>query len=194
MLSWWGGGTVEEKVVELNKEMAGWGVGDIRNWITREDLEKLMLEEMTADELIVLARGGRKEHKVGGVKLSDFRLVSDKADCVVAMVGCYLLHCGMENCLNFMARIGINLSSTSSRVEEVIERKQSKLKVTMQTPQKDAFCIDQVRKEKAKLQNLMSKLGADQIEKITGYTFKEKFSPPSHHPPQLWRQQADCQL
>ena len=185
---------MEEKVVELNKEMAGWGVGDIRNWITREDLEKLMLEEMTADELIVLARGGRKEHKVGGVKLSDFRLVSDKADCVVAMVGCYLLHCGMVNCLNFMARIGINLSSTSSRVEEVIERKQSKLKVIMQTPQKDAFCIDQVRKEKAKLQNLMSKLGADQIEKITGYTFKEKFSPPSHHPPQLWRQQADCQL
>ena len=185
---------MEEKVVELNKEMAGWGVGDIRNWITREDLEKLMLEEMTADELIVLARGGRKEHKVGGVKLSDFRLVSDKADCVVAMVGCYLLHCGMENCLNFMARIGINLSSTSSRVEEVIERKQSKLKVIMQTPQKYAFCIDQVRKEKAKLQNLMSKLGADQIEKITGYTFKEKFSPPSHHPPQLWRQQADCQL
>ena len=177
---------MEEKVVELNKEMAGWGVGDIRNWITREDLEKLMLEEMTADELIVLARGGRKEHKVGGVKLSDFRLVSDKADCVVAMVGCYLLHCGMENCLNFMARIGINLSSTSSRVEEVIERKQSKLKVIMQTPQKDAFCIDQVRKEKAKLQNLMSKLGAAGGTKVpsTSFTFPHSipgcFSCPSN--------------
>jgi hypothetical protein len=93
---------------------------------------------------------------------------------VEAMMG-YLLHCGMENCLNFMARIGINLSSTSSRVEEVIKRKQSKVKVIMQTPQKDAFCIYQVRKEKAKLQTLMFKLGADQIKKITGYTFKEKF-------------------
>ena len=31
----------------------------------------------------MLAGGGRKEHKVGGFKLSDFRLVSDKAqaDC-----------------------------------------------------------------------------------------------------------------
>ena len=58
----------------------------------------------------------------------------------------------MENCLDFMARIGINLSSTS-RVEEVIERrKQSREKVIMQTPQKDAFCSDQVRNEIAKLQ------------------------------------------
>ena len=113
---------------------------------------------MTGDELKVLARGRRKEHKVGGVKLRDFRLVSDKAqaDCVEAMMGCYLLHCGMENCLDFMARIGINLSSTS-RVEEVIERrKQSREKVIMQTPQKDAFCSDHVRNEKAKLQTLES--------------------------------------
>ena len=71
-------------------------------------------------------------------------------------MGCYLLHCGMENCLDFMARIGINLSSTS-RVEEVIERrKQSREKVIMQTPQKDAFCSDHVRNEKAKLQTLES--------------------------------------
>ena len=76
-------------------------------------------------------------------------------------MGCYLLHFGMENCLDFMARIGINLSSTR-RVEEVIERKQSREKVIMQTPQKDAFCSDQVRNEKAKFQ------------KITRYTFKEK--------------------
>ena len=122
-------------------------------------------------------------------------MVSDKAqaDCVEAMMGCYLLHCGMENCLDFMARIGINLSSTS-RVEEVIERKQSREKVIMQTPQKDAFCSDQVRNEIAKLQTLMSKLGADQIEKITEYTFKEKsfLLQAFTHP--CWRQQADCQL
>ena len=45
---------------------------------------------MTGDELKVLARGRRKEHKVGGIKLRDFRLVSDKAqaDCVEAMMGC----------------------------------------------------------------------------------------------------------
>jgi len=161
--------------VELDKEMAGWGVGDIRSWITREDLDKLRLGEMTGDELKVLARQRRKEHKVGGVKLRDFRLVSDKAqaDCVEAMMGCYLLHCGMENCLNFMARIGINLSSTS-KVEEVIERRQSREKVIMQAPQKDAFCSDQARDDQAKLQILLSKLGADQIEKITGYTFREK--------------------
>ena len=56
------GGTVEEKVVELDKEMAGWGVGDILSWITREDLEKLRVGEMTGDELIVLATGRRKEY------------------------------------------------------------------------------------------------------------------------------------
>ena len=50
-----GGGTLEEKVVELDQEMAGWGVGDIRSWITREDLEKLRVGEMTGDELKVLA-------------------------------------------------------------------------------------------------------------------------------------------
>ena len=36
----------------------------------------------------------------------------------------------MENCMNFMARIGINLSSTS-KVEEVIKRRQSREKVIM---------------------------------------------------------------
>jgi hypothetical protein len=50
-----GGGTLEEKVVEVDQEMAGWGVGDIRSWITREDLEKLRVGEMTGDELKVLA-------------------------------------------------------------------------------------------------------------------------------------------
>ena len=66
----------------------------------------------------------------------------------------------MENCMNFMARIGINLSSTS-KVEEVIERRQSRKKVIMQVPQKDAFISDYVREEKAKLQILLSKLGAE---------------------------------
>ena len=57
-----GGGTLEEKVVELDQEMAGWGVGDIRSWITRENLKNLRVGEMTEDELKVLARGRRKEH------------------------------------------------------------------------------------------------------------------------------------
>ena len=41
---------MEEKVVELDQEMASWGLGDIRSCITREDLEKLRVGEMTGDE------------------------------------------------------------------------------------------------------------------------------------------------
>ena len=169
------GGTVEEKVVELDKEMVGWRVGDIRSWITRDDLMKLKMGEMAGENLTVLARERRKEGKVGGIKLRDFRLVSNKAqaDCIEAMMGCYLLHCGMENCLSFMARIGINLSS-SSEVEDVKARKQSKEKLILQSPQQDAFCSDQARREDDKFLQLLGKLGVKQIEKITGYTFKEK--------------------
>ena len=127
-----GGGTLDEKVVELDKEMHGWGVGDLRSWIVREDLEKLRDGLISGEELVLQARERRKEHKVGGIKLRDFRLVSDKsqADCIEAMIGCYLLKCGMEHSLNFMSRIGINLSSSSS-LQEVMERQKSDQKVIM---------------------------------------------------------------
>ena len=127
-----GGGTLDEKVVELDKEMHGWGVGDLRSWIVREDLEKLRDGLISGEELVLQARERRKEHKVGGIKVRDFRLVSDKsqADCIEAMIGCYLLKCGMEHSLNFMSRIGINLSSSSS-LQEVMERQKSDQKVIM---------------------------------------------------------------
>ena len=170
-----GGGTLDEKVVELDKEMHGWGVGDLRSWIVREDLEKLRDGLISGEELVLQARERRKEHKVGGIKLRDFRLVSDKslADCIEAMIGCYLLKCGMEHSLNFMSRIGINLSSSSS-LQEVMERQKSDQKVIMHSPQRDAFCNEQARSEKGKLSTLLSKLGANEIEKIIGSTFKEK--------------------
>jgi hypothetical protein len=49
-------------------------LGDIRSCITREDMEKLRVGEMTGDELIVQARERREEHKVGGVMIRDYRL------------------------------------------------------------------------------------------------------------------------
>ena len=170
-----GGGTLDEKVVELDKEMHGWGVGDLRSWIIREDLEKLRDGLISSEELVLLARERRKEHKVGGIKLRDFRLVSDKsqADCIEAMIGCYLLRCGMEHSLNFMSRIGINLSSSSS-LQEVMERQKSDQKVILHSPQRDGFCNEEARSERGKLMTLQSKLGANEIEKIIGYTFKEK--------------------
>ena len=58
------------------------------------------------------------------------------------MIGCYLVNCGMENCLNFMARIGINLSSSSS-IEQVYYRIQSGEEFMKQDPQRDAFCSEQ---------------------------------------------------
>ena len=35
--------TLEEVVVDLDRKMDGWGLGDIRNWLTREDLYRLKL-------------------------------------------------------------------------------------------------------------------------------------------------------
>ena len=52
--------------------------------------------------------------------------------------------------------------------------KQSGEEFMKQDPQRDAFCSEQARKEVTKLKTLLLKLGVDQIEKITGYTFKEK--------------------
>jgi len=138
-------------------------------------LVKLKNGEASNEELKVIAIQRRKNHELGGIKLRDFRLVSDKsqADCIEAMIGCYLLNCGIKNTLHFMARIGINLSRSNS-VEEVLERRQSEVKVVMHDPQGDAFCSDDARSEKFKYEILLSRLGAGQIEKITGYNFKKK--------------------
>jgi len=170
-----GGGSLEEKIVELDKTMKGWAVGELRRWITREDLVKLKDGVMSDEGMKVIARQRKKEHELGGIKLRDFRLVSDKsqADCIEAMTGCYLLNCGMMNTLDFLARIGINLSKNSS-VRGIEERKRSEEKVVMHEPQKDAFCNDGARNETKKFTDLLSKLGVHQIEEIIGYQFKEK--------------------
>ena len=46
--------------------------------------------------------------------------------------------------------------------------------VVMHDPQRDAFCSDEARSDNVKYDSLLSRLGTEQIEKITGYTFKEK--------------------
>ena len=40
------------------------------------------------------------------------------ADCVEALLGTFLYNCGMDNCLQFMARLGINFD-TSMEVTDV---------------------------------------------------------------------------
>merc|ERR1719347_923581 len=55
-----GGGSLEEKIIELDESMKGWGVGEIRRWITREDLVKLIAGEMSGEEMKVIVRQRKK--------------------------------------------------------------------------------------------------------------------------------------
>ena len=137
----------------------------IRGKLTKEDLVIMARERKNSEE-----KGGG-----GGVKIRGYKVLSDKsqADCVEAMMGSYLYHCGPTACLQFMATIGINLS-TSSEVKQALKRVRSEETFTNFPPKKDVFVHDQARRESQKFSTLLNKLGVEEIEKIIGYTFREK--------------------
>lgn len=170
--------SVEDKLVSLDNEQT-WEIGQLCKYLKAEDVAKLRTGELTEEALVDLARTRRsnKEQVGGGVRLRSYRIMSDKslADCVEALLGTFLYNCGMDNCLQFMARLGINFD-TSMEVTDVYKRVRNLLDRKMEhfKPQTDAFVNDTARNETARYHKLLERLGVGDIERIVGYTFKEK--------------------
>jgi dsRNA-specific ribonuclease len=150
-------------------------VGSLLSWLTEEDLEGMKCK--TDEEVLAVAAERCMNNDVAGIKLKCFQLLSDKsqADCVEALIGIFLLKSGQPGALQFMARIGINLSAENS-TENLLNR------VTNQAgqfqhfqPQSDAFIDAHVRLSKQQnASSLYAKLDARKIESIIGYTFRER--------------------
>ena len=170
--------SVEELLVQLD---VGFGrhVGELRRWLGRPDLARVVAGELTGPGLLALARERRKAETPPPhpVRLRDWRLVPDKAqaDCVEAMIGSYLYHCGVESCLQFMAGIGLDLGADSG-VEVVLGRRQRRRPEPLAShiPLRDAFVNENVGAEKEKFKSELAKLGVEEIEEIIDYKFKEK--------------------
>lgn len=172
------GETVEDKVVCLDNSMETWQIGQFCKNLTSDDLDKLSQGTLTSAELVNVARNRvRKSEQVSGVSLRGYHILSDKsqADCIEAMLGCYLYNCGMNHCIEFMARIGINLDSRSS-LSQVYKRTPANDNqvFTHFEPQQHAFVSSAAKGEVDLFHWLLEKLGVDDIEEIVGYTFKEK--------------------
>ena len=170
--------TIEDRIVSLDNQMESWQVGQLAKLLKKEDLENLRNGNVTDEELIALVKERKKKHEqTGGVPLRSYRILSDKsqADCIEAMMGCYLYNCGMEMCLDFMASIGINLDSGAD-ISDVFKRVRDKNNnhYTHFKPQKDAFVNEAARLEIVRFNKLINKLGVEEIENTVGYTFKEK--------------------
>ena len=151
-------------------------VGSLLSWLTEEDLEKI--NDKTDEEVLSKAAERCMENKPAGIKLKSFQLLSDKslADCVEALIGIFLLTSGQAGALQFMARIGINLSADNS-TDNLLQREPSQATQFQHfQPQSDAFTDDHVRL--SILQNttcsLYEKLDVNKIESTIGYKFKEK--------------------
>ena len=61
-------------------------------------------------------------------------------------MGCYLYNCGMDHCLEFMAKIGINLDCNAD-LNEVFKRRRdiNNNEIRHFTPQRDAFVSEEAR-------------------------------------------------
>ena len=166
---------LEEALVDLESRTFG-RVGSLSKRLREEEVNNFVTGELSKENLVDLVKTRKKtEERVGGVKIRGFNVLSDKsqADCVEAMMGSYLYHCGPGACLQFMASIGINLSS-SNDVKGVMKRSRSEEPFTHFTPKKDAFVNDGAREAAHRFNTMLNKLGVTEIEEILGYTFKEK--------------------
>ena len=73
-----------------------------------------------------------------------------------------------------MSRIGLNMSASNS-VESLLGREVGDGEVELFSPQDDAFHDDQVRLTEGERASLFyGRLGVEDIERIVGYTFREK--------------------
>ena len=169
--------TLEDALVDLEGRTFG-RVGSLCKLLREEEVQDFITGKITEADLVKIARERKSsEEKVGGggVRIRGYKVLSDKsqADCVEAMMGSYLFHCGPTACLQFMASIGINLSS-SSEVKQVLKRVRSEETFKHFPPKKDVFVHDQARRERQKFSTMLNKLGVEEIENIIGYTFTEK--------------------
>ena len=169
--------SVEDKLVSLDAKMTTWQVGQLSKFLTPEDLVKLKLGELSEAGILDVARRRKAglEH-ARGVTLRGYKIIPDKslADCVEAMIGCYLYNCGMEHCLDFMARVGINLDSKADL--SGLYKRDRELDNTFEhfRPQSDAFVNNAARMDTVTYQRMLKKLGVEEIEEILGYSFQEK--------------------
>ena len=170
--------TLEDALVDLEGRTFG-KVGSLCKLLRVEEVHDFITGKINKEDLVKIARARKncedKGGGGGGVKIRGYKVLSDKsqADCVEAMMGSYLYHCGPGACLQFMASIGINLSS-SNDVKGVMKRSRSEEPFTHFTPKKDAFVNDGAREAAHRFNTMLNKLGVTEIEEILGYTFKEK--------------------
>ena len=167
--------SLEEALVELETEKMG-QVGSLCKRLRKEEVEEFLVGNLSKEDLVSLVRKRqRSEDRAEGVKIRGYNVLSDKsqADCVEAMMGSYLYHCGPGPCLQFMASIGIDLSSASN-VRRVCKRTRSDQPFVSFTPKRDAFVNDKARAETESFNTMLNKLGVQEIEQIIGYTFREK--------------------
>lgn len=174
---------LEKKLIELDekfpnyitKKKSSLGVGSFLSYVAKEDFEKVMKGE--EDEVLKLAAKRWNEDKnVQGMKLREYRLVADKscADCVESIIGCFLLKTGQSHTLKVMARMGIDLTP-SSTLDDLLERKKKDQVSNVEfTPLKDGFINDFAREDTVGAAGLYDKLGVEEIERKIGYSFKEK--------------------
>ena len=199
---------LEQKLIEADKQFEekvrvsggkdggqAVSVGSLLSWICQEDLQQL---ELPRDREELLRRGVEnfQANKPAGVKLRSHKLISDKsiADCIEALIGCFLLKSGQAGekniflyipvsvdvcfsslgALEFMAKIGINLSSDNS-VDDVLARlkvRDGEFKTFR--PQSHAFIDEQAKVNyKDQASSLYARLGVEEIERIIGYKFTE---------------------
>ena len=105
-----------------------------------------------------------------------FSLINDKslADCVEALIGCFLLKTGSFGALKFMSKIGLDMSS-SNTVDDLLARKISNERVEIFNPPRHGFSEDDVGDaEMQRAELLYQKLGVSEIENIIDYKFREK--------------------
>ena len=70
-------------------------VGSILNWICEDDVELVLSDP---EELLRRAVQRFQSNYVKGLKLKSFKLINDKslADCVEALIGCFILESGQS--------------------------------------------------------------------------------------------------
>ena len=175
---------IEKRIIELDRQFEEYldgektstlSVGSLLCWLAEEDLEGIMTK--TDEEILALAAQRYVENNNAGIKLKDFHLISDKsqADCLEALIGSFLLASGQTGALQFMAKVGINLSADNP-TENVLKRVASSTKDFQHfQPQSDAFIDVKIRlNEQDKASSLYQKLDVQKVESLIGYTFREK--------------------
>ena len=112
-----------DKIDDGDERKKTLSVGSLLNWICDEDLDLVISDQ---DELLTRAAERFRNNKSFGIKLKSFCLINDKslAECVEALIGCFLLKSGTFGALKFMSKVGLDMSSRNS-VEDLLARKVS---------------------------------------------------------------------